>query len=210
MRHELLQYCLHCYASKVCLVVSVRYLCLVGDPIWTDDVIRKRFDTLGVVPLVLKKRSQLRETMLRLDQTMMFVGVPVSDYWTGLYGHTASLATAAYTFHLLKHLEEHYRGGWKLSSEKYRILKDQGESWPTWRYDRLQKTFGPTKFNKSDFNVVIDRLRAVVANHVSPLLVDHLDINRTIPSPENAERKKHGLTCVKISNDDLPWKDNPW
>ena len=183
---------------------------MVGDPSWTDDMIRKRFETLGVVPLVLKKRSQLRETMLRLDQTIMFVGLTLGDHWTLLYGHTATLATAAYNFHLLEHLKEHYQGGWELSWEKYRILKDQGESWPTSRYDKLLNMLGPIKIRKSDFNAVIDLLRTKVADLVSPLLVDHVDTIWMMPDPENWARKLHGLTCVKITTDDLPWKDIPW
>ena len=184
---------------------------LVGDPTWTDDRIRKTFDTLGVISLVLRKRSQLREKMVRLDHTIMLAGVPVSDYWSGVCGHTTTaLATAAYKLHLLEHIEEHDRGGWKLSSEKYRVLKDQGQSWPTCRYDRLLRRLGPMKVIKQDFNAVIDVLRKKVAYHVSPLLVDHVDKDSTLLSPENAKRKDHGLTCIKITNDDLPWKDIPW
>ena len=183
---------------------------LVGDTTWTDDRIRKTFDTLGAISLILQKRSQLKETMLRLDHTIMLVGVPVSEL-SGYWGHTTTaLATAAYKLHLLEHIEEHDRGGWKLSSEKYRVLKDQGESWPKSRYDSLLKRFGPIKVCKQDFNAVIDILRGRVAYHVSPLLVDHVDKDSTLLSPENAKRKDQGLTCVKITNDDLPWKDIPW
>ena len=185
---------------------------LVGDPTWTDDKIRKTFETLGVIPLVLEKRRKLRETMLQLDYTIMLAGAPVSDFWNEIYGPTAALATAAYELRLLEHIEKHNRGGWKLSSEKYRILKDEGEgeSWPTWRYENLRGRFGPIKVNKQDFDAVIDGLRRRVAKHMSPLLVDHVDVDRTIPDPTNWRRKYHGLTCVKITNDDLPWKDTPW
>ena len=185
---------------------------LVGDPTWTDDKIRKTFETSGVIPLVLKKRSQLRETMLRLDHTIMLAGVPVSDYWSGLYGHAAAFATAAYELRLLEHIKEHNEGGWKLSSEKYRVLEDEGEgeSWPISRYDELLSRFRLIKVNKQHFHAVIDGLRRRVAKHVSPLLVDHVDVDWTIPDPEHWKRKYHGLTCVKITNDDLPWKDIPW
>ena len=183
---------------------------LVGDPTWTDDRIRKTFDTLGIIPLVLKKRSLLKEAMLLLDHTILLTGVPVGDRWTSMFGHTAALATAAYKLYLLEHLEKYNRGGWKLSSEKYRVLEDQGESWPTWRSDELVSRLGLSKVNKRDFNTMIDILRYRVAGLVSPLLVDHVDRDRTLLSPENAKRKDQGLTCLKITNDDLPWKDIPW
>ena len=184
---------------------------LVGDPTWTDDRIRKTFDTLGVASLVLKKRSQLRETMLRLDHKIMLAGVPVDDQGSGFHGKIIARATAAYKLHLLGHIEEYDRGGWKLSSEKYRVLKDQGDSWPTWRYDKLQsRFFSLYRSDEQVFNATIDLLRITVANHVSPLLVDHVDKDSTLLSPENAKRKDQGLTCVKITNDDLPWKDIPW
>ncbi len=183
---------------------------LVGDPTWTDDRIRKAFDTLGVVTLVLKKRSKLRETMLRLDHTIMFVKVPESDPLFGPDRHTAALATAAYKHHLLEHLKEYYRGGWKLSSEKYRVLQDQKWSWPTSRENELLEMFGPINVDKSDFNAVIDILRSTVANHVTPLLVDHVDQDSSLLCRGSLRRKDQGLTCVKITNDDLPWKDIPW
>ena len=183
---------------------------LVGDPTWTDEKIKKTFDTLGIFPLVLEKRSQLRETMLRLDHTIMLAGVPVDNLGSVIYGHTIALATAAYKLHLLQHIEEHDRGGWELSSRKYRTLKDPQGPWPTWRYDKLLNMFGSIKVNQSDFNGVIDDLRTEVADLVSPLLVDHVDKDWTMPDPDNWKRKHHGLTCIKITNDDLPWKDNPW
>lgn len=184
---------------------------LVGDPTWTDERIRKTFDTLGVIPLILMKRSQLRETMLRLDHTIMLAGVPVDNVGSVMYGHTIALATAAYKLHLLELIEEYDRGGWKLSSRKYLVLKDQEGSWPTWRYDKLLNMFGPIKVNKTHFNDVIDGLRTRVASLVSPLLVDYVDKDWTMPDPDNWKRKHHhGLTCVKITNDDLPWKDTPW
>ena len=185
---------------------------LVGDPTWTDDKIGETFETLGIVSLVLDKRGQLRETMLQLDRTIMLAGVPVSDEWRGLYGHTTAIATAAYQLRLVEHIEEHDRGGWKLSSEKYRILEDEGEgeSWPTWRSDELLGRFGYIKVNKKGFSAVLDGLRTRIADHVSPLLVDYADVAKTIPAPEDEKRKEHGLTCVKITNDDLPWKDIPW
>ncbi len=183
---------------------------LVGDPTWTDDRIRKTFDTLGVISLVLEKRSQLRETMLRLDHTIMLAGVPVDDQWNGITALTITRATAGYKLHLLEHIEEHNRGGWKLSSEKYRILKDQGESWPTWRYDKILSMVSFVQFPTRDFKAVIDRLRRTVADHVSPLLMDHVDRDRALLSRANPKRKDQGLTCVKITNDDLPWKDTTW
>ena len=180
---------------------------LVGDPTWTDDKIRETFETLGIVPLVLEKRGQLRETMLQFDHTIMLAGVPVSDEWILLYG-----STAAFQLRLVEHIEEYNRGGWKRSSEKYRILKDvgEGDSWPTWRSDELLSRFGSIKVPKKGFNDVFDGLQKRVANHVSPLFVDYADVDRTIPAPGNEKRKDHGLTCVKITDDDLPWKDNPW
>ena len=186
---------------------------LVGDPTWTDDKIRGTLETSGIVSLVLEKRAQLRETMLQLDHTIMLAGVPVSAEWRQLYGCTAAIATAAYQLRLVEHIEEYNRGGWKLSSEKYRILKDEGEgeSGPSWRFNTLMSRFDYIKVReKEGFNAVLDGLRRKVANHVSPLLVDHAGVDRTIPSPENVKRKDHGLTCVKITNDDLPWKDMPW
>ena len=182
---------------------------LVGDPTWADDRIRKTFATLGVASLVLEKRGQLRETMLRLDHIMTLDDVPVYMH-PRVYGHTTILALAAYKLHLLQHIKKHDLGGWKLSSEKYRILKDQGESWPEWRYDTLLTGFGPLKFNRRDFNSVIDCFRKAVADHVSPLLIDHLDRDKTVLSAEYAKRNDQGLTCVKITDDDLPWKDIPW
>ena len=184
---------------------------LVGDPAWTDDRVRKTFDTLGVASLGLEKRSQLRETMLRLDHKIMLAGVPVDDQGSEVNGRMTARATAAYKLHLLEHIEEHDRGGWKLSSEKYRILKDQGDSWPTWRYDELQsRFFSLYRSDRQRFKATIDRLRITVANHVSPLLVDHVDKDTTLLRPENVKRKDHGLTCIKITNEDLPWKDIPW
>ena len=179
---------------------------LVGDPTWTDDKIRKTFDTLGVVALVLEKRSQLRETMLRLDHTIMLEDVPVHGTWVP----TQLLALAAYKMHLLGHIKRYDLCGWKFSSEKYRKLKDQGESGPEWRSDTLLSDFGPMRLNKRDFNVMIDHLRKMVANHVSPLLIDHLDRDNILLNPKNKKRKDQGLTCVKITDDDLPWKDTPW
>ena len=183
---------------------------LVGDPTWTDDRIRKTFHTLGVTSLVLEKRNQLRETMLRVDHTIMLAGMPVKDPWNAKDGSAITLATAAYKLHLLEHIEEHNQGGWKLSSEKYRVLKDQAESWPTWRYDKLVRKGSFFLENRRDVNTVIDRLRKAVGNHVSPLLMDHVDRDRTALIPENPKRKDQGLTCVKITNDDLPWKDMAW
>ena len=182
---------------------------LVGDPTWADDRIRRAFDKLGVVPLVLEKRSQLRETMLGIDHTITLGGVPVDDEWV-TYGHTIALAQAAYKLHLLEHIKKHDEGGWKLSSEKYRILKDQGDSWPEWRYETLLRRLGLSKFNKRDFNAEIDNFRKAVAFQVSLLLVDHLDRGKTVLSPANPKRKEQGLTCVMLTNDDLPWKDIPW
>ena len=183
---------------------------LVGDPTCTDNRIKREFDTLGVVPLILKKRSKLRETMLRIDHTIMFVEVPVSDYRTGWDEHTVALATAAYKHHLLENLKEYYHGGWKLSSEKYRVLKEQYGWWNNREhhdYDRLLNMFGPINVDESDFKAVIDSLRRKVAHHVSPLLVDHADIGELISNPWPAKRKNCGLTCVKITDNDLPWKD---
>ena len=100
---------------------------LVGDPSWTDDRARKTFDRLGVVPLVLKKRNFLRESMLVVDHEIMLAGVPVYGESSGKWGNAPALATAAYQLYLLEHIKAHDRGGWKLSTEKYRILKDEGE-----------------------------------------------------------------------------------
>ena len=119
--------------------------CLVGDPTWTDDRISKSFENSGVVPLVLQKRSHLREAMLEIDQKIMLAGVPVFGGSNDEWGRAPALATAAYQHHLLDHIEEHKRGGWKLCSEKYRVLKDQKEPWPTRRYDKLLDRFGPVK-----------------------------------------------------------------
>ena len=218
LKSDLDRLCGKYYFKIICIATLARsawlfqyVICrLVGDPTWTDHKIRKTFETLGVIPLILEKRSQLRETMLQLDYTIMLAEAPVSDYWTEIYGPAAALATAAYKLRLLEHIEKHNRGGWKLSSEKYRILKDEGESWPTWRYENLLSRFGPIKVNRQYFKDVIGVLRRRVANHVSPLLVDHVDVDRTIPDLTNWRRKYHGLTCVKITNDDLPWKDTPW
>ena len=182
---------------------------LVGDPAWTDDRIRRTFGTLGVVPLVLEKRIQLRVTMLAIDHKITLEGVPDHDDWTG-YGHTTVLALAAHKLHLLEHIQKYDLSGWKLVSEKYRVLKDQGESWPGWRSDILLSRFGLNQINKREFNAVIDSLSRDVADHVSPLLVDHLDRDKTILNPANLWRKDKGLTCVKITEDDLPWKDISW
>ena len=183
---------------------------LVGDPTWTDERIRKTFATLGIVPLILEKRTQLKEMMLRLDHTIMLDKVPVGGQWTEKDEHTFALATAAYKLHLLDHIEEHNRGGWKLSSEKYRVLKDQGESWPIWRYYDLRRKFGIVKVYRPDFKRLIDRFRIQVADYVSPLLKDYAHVDGTIPAPGSQKRKEHGLTCVEITDDDLPWKDIPW
>ena len=185
---------------------------LVGDPTWTDDKIRETFETLGIVSLVLEKRGQLRETMVQIDHTIMLAGVPVSDEWIEKYGTTAAIATAAYQLRLVEHIEEANRGGWKLSSEKYRILKDEGEgdSWDSWCSDELLRRFNYCKVNRKGFNVVLDGLRRRVANHVSPLLVDYADVDKTIPAFDSDQREDHGLTCVKITDDDLPWKGVPW
>ena len=64
--------------------------------------------------------------------------------------------------------------------------------------------FGPVNVDISDFTDVIDLLRGKVAHHVSRLLADHVDIDGLISDPWPAQRKKYGLTCVKITNDDLP------
>ena len=181
---------------------------LVGDPTWADDRIRKTFDTLGVVPLVLEKRSQLRETMLRLDNLIMLAGVPLDKYGFSK-GRTAILASAAHKLHLLEHIKRYNRAGWKSSSEKYRILEDQGESWYEERYDLLG-TFGVDEIHEREFNTEIIKLRESVARHVSPLLVDHLGRDKAVLSPNNPRRKGRGLTCVKITDDDLPWKYRPW
>ena len=181
---------------------------LVGDPTWADERVRKTFDTLGVVPLVLEKRSRLREAMLRIDNLIMLVDVPLNEYGF-FYGRTFILASAAYKFHLLEHIARYNGAGWKSSSEKYRILKDQGESWPEERYDMSMSTFGLNKIHKREFSTEIDALRKSVARHVSPLLVDYLDRDRAVLSPNNPKRKGQGLTCVKITDDDLPWKDMP-
>ena len=182
---------------------------LVGDPTWADDKIRKTFEIPGIVSLILEKRSQLRERMLRLDNTIMLADVPREACWER-YGLTYFPTQAAYKLHLLEHIRRYNQTGWKSSSEKYRILKDQGESWPEGRYDKLMSTFGLNKIHKREFNAEIDRLRKAVAFHVSPLLVDHLDRDKTVLSPANPKRKEQGLTCVKITDDDLPWKDIPW
>ena len=147
--------------------------------------------------------------MLGVDHTITLRDVPVDDEWE-IYGHTFALAQAAYKLHLLEHIKMHDEGGWKLSSEKYRILKDQGDSWPKLRYETLRRRFGLIKIDKRDFDAKIDHHRKWVGKQVLPLLVDHLDRDETILSPENAKRKDQGLTCVKITDDDLPWKDIPW
>ena len=184
---------------------------LVGDPNWADDKIRKTFNTLGIIPLVLEKRTQLRAKMLLADHAMMLAGVRLEDRGCALYTHSIILATAAYKHHLLEHLEQHDRGGWKLSSQKYRVLKDEGESEPMWtRNDELRSRFAPIRIHRLRFNTTIDRLRKEVAKHVSPLLVDHVDIDKTLLSPGSAKRKDQGLTCVEITDDDLPWKGIPW
>ena len=183
---------------------------LVGDPTWADDRIRKTFGTLGVVSLVLEKRSQLRETMLRLDHTIMLADVPVDEGWKGTDASTIAYATAAYKLHLLEHIKGHDEGGWKLASEKYRLLGDEGESWPKSHYDKALLRFGCIIVIKRHFNAEIDRLRKAVAFHVSPLLVDRVDRDKKVLSLANPKRKDQGLTCVKITNDDLPWINNPW
>ena len=186
---------------------------LVGDPTWTDDRISKTFETLGVVALVLEKRSQLRETMLRLDHTIMLAGLPVDESWNGIDATTLALATAAYKLHLLEHIKKHDRGGWKLSSEKYRVLKDEEDGFLNWDYDKVLFGFKLiNNFNviKQDFKAVIDHLRKFVGKQVSPLLIDHLDRNTLFLIWPHPKRKYQGLACVKITDDDLPWRDIPW
>ena len=183
---------------------------LVGDPTWADDRIRKTFDMLGVVSLVLEKRSQLRETMLRLDHTIMLAGVPMDERWEGIDASTIAHATAAYKLHLFQHIKAHDEAGWRFSSEKYRVLRDEGESWPKSHYERALLRFGCRNVIKRHFNDEIDRLRKAVALHVSPLLVDHVDRDKNALGLANPKRKDQGLTCVKITDDDLPWKDVPW
>lgn len=183
--------------------------CLVGDPTWADHKIRTTFETLGVVSLVLEKRSQLRERMLRLDNTITLAGVPPESGW-GIHGTTVVIARAAYKLHLLDHISKYNQAGWKSSSEKYRILKDQGESWPEGRYDKSMSMFGLKRIHKREFDAEINYFRKSVAFHVSPLLIDLLDRDKTLLSPANPKRKCQGLTCVEITDDDLPWKDIPW
>ena len=218
LKWDLDRSCGRYYYDIICIATLARsawlfqyvICCLVGDPTWTDDRISKKLEKSGVVPLVLQKRSQLRESMLQIDQDIMRANVPVFGECSDEWGRATALATAAYQHHLLDHLEKHDRVGWGLSSEKYRVLKDQGESWPTRRSDKLLSRCGYITANKVWSRTVLDCLRKKVANHVSPLLVDHVDRDITLLSTENLERTKHGLTCVKITNDDLPWKDIPW
>lgn len=186
---------------------------LVGDPTWTDDRISKTFEPLGVITLVLEKRSQLRETMLRLDHSIMVARLPMGEWRNGIDATTLALATAAYKLHLLEHIEEHDRGGWKLSSEKYRVLYDEEDYWYESDYDKVLFGFDIIdEFDviKPNFKAVIDHLRKVVGKQISPLLIDHLDRDIAKLIDGDPKRKEYGLTYVKITDDDLLWKDIPW
>ena len=143
----------------------------------------------------------------------MLAELPVEEWSNGIAATTLALATAAYNIHLVEHIKKHDRGGWKLSAEKYRVLKDEGDYWVKSHYNKALSGFNliPNfEATKQDFRTVIDHLRKFVAEQVSPLLIDHLDRDKAKLSWENYKRKEQGLTCVKITYDDLPWKDNPW
>ena len=186
---------------------------LVGDPTWTDERITKTFETLGVSSLVLEKRSQLRDTMLRLDHTIMLAELPAGNWSDGIDATTYALATAAYKLHVLEHIKEHDRGGWKLSSKKYRVLEHEGGYWRNSQYDEVLSGFDIIhnfEAIKQDFIAVIDHFRKFVGKQVSPLLIDHLDRDKTGLILAFFAGRYEGLTCVKITDDDLPWKDTPW
>ena len=183
----------------------------VGDPAWTDDRISKVLKDSEVISLILKKREQLRQRLLELDHKMMLIE-PTEKTFEALDSEAIAVGVGAWRAYLVTHINEHNAGKRKSYARKYWALERFWAHWREHEYERLTRPYRNFHFDEDALEYVIAWFRTQVRQIIEPILHSNVEKDPQLAS-SNFHSSKYldqGLTCVDITDGDLPWKNISW
>lgn len=184
---------------------------LIGAPSFDDAEIKAQFEDLGVVPWLLAKRTQLRAMIQEIDIELLTLDIE------GVFGSSdiyIKVAVAVFRALIVGYYRENRCEGNHMRRRK----------WAT--YARLYRVIGHCDacLSHTDIMTLLDE--SGLADHLSkPLCVSTFRVllrraaqavapllNKTLSHDANKRIPlTAGFTCVRISDEDLPWKSTtPW
>lgn len=183
---------------------------IIGDPLWGDQDIERKFGNSDAAELLRSKRAELRDMLSHIDQRVLLLPqLPQAKKTVRVRDQrTISLATAAFRNEINHVFNSHRKDDWASYARKYRLLKQRTLSDIGWQYprqrwfDRLYSKFGaPSKISREGFAIVFQSLQKRTAEIIQPLF------DCVVKPPSVKEASCRGFLCINVTDDDLPWKE---
>ncbi len=183
---------------------------LVGDPTRDDKEILRTLDGHESLPLILRKRKELRQMMKKVDYDLLTI-MPNSSFFYRPNNLAKALGVARFREDMVNRMILWTDDkSWKHYPSKYReipeIAKNRRSGIFDGFIDDINKTWNTSKIT-TDATTVYQACFQVATRTIAPLLETFV---REYPWSKDAkphtQDMNEGFTCIDVSDDELPWK----
>lgn len=185
----------------IAVKIRIDWLCkdilcyLAGDEGRDDRQIQVELEP-EMATLVLSQRDILRRMIQDIDLKLLTFNTIKSTWRQAL----AAVTSACFRQFVAQRITQGHKGKWRFYAKTYRRLATE-----VGKVDSFSVFQGFTEIDSSLFKMLNER--AVL--RIQPLFANHLSrpeyYSTDAKNGKNGENLERGFTCIKVSDEDLPW-----